>query len=134
MKQELVLICARVKYVGIDIHKKKFKNVIFDDIRIFNKKFKNKFNIIVSLRTIYYLGNDIKKALNNISQYLKKNGILIISYNLKKNSFSNKYFTDLKLRKMLMFFFKEMYTIEINRELYEKNQNNEKLTLFIFKN
>jgi SAM-dependent methyltransferase len=127
------IIKKKIKYIGTDIHKKNYKNIIYDDIKKFNKKFKNNFNIIVSLRTIYYLAEDINKALENFYRYLKKKGILIISYNSKKNSFSNKYFTDLKLRKMLIKYFTEVYTIEINRELSSKNFNKEKLTLFIFR-
>jgi hypothetical protein len=70
--------------------------------------------------------------LKNLKNYLKKNGFLVISYNLKKNSFSNKYLNDIKLRYLLIKNFKEIYTIEINRQLYEKNSKYEKLTLFIF--
>ena len=55
-----------------------------------------------------------------------------ISYNLKKNSFSNKFLTDLKLRLKLKKKFKEIYTIEINRSLY-MSKNKEKNTLFVFK-
>lgn len=118
-------------YVGTDIHLKKYKNVIFDDINIFNKKFKNKFNIICCLKTIYYVADNINKVVSNFKKYLKKKGILIISYNLKKNSFSNRYLNDLKLRKILKKNFKEMSTIEINRQNYEK-LNHEKNTIFIF--
>ena len=58
---------------------------------------------------------------------------MFINYNLKKNSFSNKYLTDLKLKKILKKNFKEILTIEINRELKEQNPNFEKTTIFIFK-
>ena len=63
---------------------------------------------------------------------MKNNSYLFISYNLKKNSFSNKYITDLKLRKKLKKLFFEIYTVEINREL-QKTDNKEKNTLFVFK-
>jgi|TARA_Y100000389_G_scaffold205072_1_gene262718 2-polyprenyl-3-methyl-5-hydroxy-6-metoxy-1,4-benzoquinol methylase len=127
------ILKKNISYVGTDIHKKKFKNVIYDDISIYKKKFKKNFEIIVCLKTVYYIGDKIKKVLSNFKKYLKKNGILIISYNLKKKSFSNKYLTDIKLRKMLKKKFIEIYTIEINRELYESNNKNEKTTLLIFK-
>lgn len=126
------IINKKILYLGTDIHKKKNKNVIYDDIRVFNKKFKNKFDFLVCLKTIYYVGDKIYAVLKNLKRYLKKNGFLVISYNLKKNSFSNKYLNDLKLRYLLIKNFKEIYTIEINRQLYEKNSKYEKLTLFIF--
>ena len=37
----------KFKYIGTDIHQKKFKNVIFDDITIYNKNFLKKFNVII---------------------------------------------------------------------------------------
>jgi len=122
-----------IDYIGTDIHKQRYKNIMYDDISKFNKKFQNKFDIIVCLKTIYYVGDKIKSVLNNFKRYLKSNGLLIVSYNLKKKSFSNRYLKDLKLRKMLKKLFIEIYTIEINRELYETNNKKEKTTLFIFK-
>tara|TARA_S200000501_G_C20725942_1_gene700607 strand:- start:11 stop:634 length:624 start_codon:yes stop_codon:yes gene_type:complete len=119
-------------YIGTDIHFKKYRDVIFDDIIIFNKNFENRFNIIFCLKTIYYVADNINKVVSNFQKYLKKDGILIVSYNLKKNSFSNKYLNDLKLRKMLKKKFKEISTIEVNRENYEKF-NKEKNTILIFK-
>ena len=115
------------------IYDLKIKNIIFDDIKIENKKFIKKFDIIVCLKTIYYIGQHIDNVIKNFKKYLKKNGVLIISYNLKKKSYSNKYFTDIKLRKKLKKEFKELYTIEINRELFLSDSNEEKTTLFIFK-
>ena len=119
------------RYHGIDIHKKKIKNVIYDDINCFNKSFSKKFDIIFCLKTIYYLGDNINKVLGHFQKYLKKGGILIISYNLKKDSFSNKYLTDLKLRKLLLKKFKEILTIEMNREKMIDN-NTEKFSFFVF--
>lgn len=118
-------------YLGTDIHKKKTKNVIFDDIRILNKLFINKFDLIFCLKSIYYVSDDVNLVLNNFKRYLKKGGILIISYNLKKKSYSNKFLTDLKLRNLLKINFKEIYSIEINREKFLKN-NGEKFSIFIF--
>lgn len=123
---------SNIIYTGIDIHKKKFKNVRFDDINISNPNFKNKFDIIVCLKTIYYLADNIDVVINNFKNYLKKNGFIFISYNLKKNSYSNKFLTDLKLRLKLIKKFKEVYTIEINRNLY-MTKNKEKNTLLVFK-
>ena len=120
-------------YYGTDIHNKKYKDIIYDYITKFNKKFKNKFDFIICLKTIYYVGDKIKIVLNNVQKYLKRNGFLIISYNLKRKSFSNKYLTDLKLRRMLKKKLIEVYTIEINRELSELNSKEEKTTLLIFK-
>ncbi len=122
----------RSKYIGTDIHQKKFKNVIFDDITIYNKNFLKKFDIIICLKTIYYVSDNIQLVLSNFHKYLKKGGILIISYNLKKNSFSNKYLNDLKLRKLLKNKFHEISSIEINRENYEQLKQ-EKNSIFIFK-
>ena len=121
----------KFKYVGTDIHKKKLNDVIYDDINILNKSFLNKFDVIFCLRTIYYVADNIKTVIKNLKKYLKKNGLLIISYNLKKDSYSNKYLTDIKLRKILIKNFKEKFTIEINRERYSKIKG-EKVTIFIF--
>ena len=128
------ILKKNISYVGTDIHKKEYNSILYDDITKFNKNFEKKFDIIICLKTVYYVGDKIKKVLNNFKKYLNKNGLLIVSYNLKKKSFSNKFLTDLKLRKMLKKIFKEVYTIEINRELYESNYKNEKTTLMIFKN
>ena len=120
----------KFKYLGTDIHKKKFKNVIYDDITVLNKKFVKKFDLVFCFKTI----DKINVVIKNIKKYLKKGGYLFMNYNLKKNSFSNKYLTDTKLRKILKKNFKEILTIEVNRELKEKNANYEKTTIFIFKN
>ena len=63
---------------------------------------------------------------------MKKDGLLIISYNLKKKSYSNKFLTDLKLKNLLNNQFKELFTLEINREEFLK-KGGEKMTIFIFK-
>ena len=125
------IIDKKILYTGTDVHKHR-KGVIYDDITVFNERFINKYNILTCLKTIYYVGDKIYTVLKNLKKYLKKNGFLIITYNLRKNSFSNRYLTDLKLRHLLIKNFKEIYTIEINRELFEKNSKHEKLTLFIF--
>ena len=124
------------KYLGTDISKtavKNKKNMVVDDIRIFNKNFQKRFDFIFVLRTIYYVTPEINKVIKNLKRYLKKNGILIISYNLKKNSFSNRYLTDISLRKKLkkikLF---ELYTVEVNREIM-MNNNGEKHSIFFFK-
>ena len=84
------------------------------------------------MKTIYYVSDNINNVINNVKKYLKKEGVLLISYNLKLNSFSNKYLTDLKLRKILMKKgLKELYTIEINRQFFLK-KNKEKMTFFVF--
>ena len=78
------------------------------------------------------MSDNIDNVIQNLKKYLKKDGFIFISYNLKKNSFSNKFLTDLKLRLKLKKKFKEIYTIEINRSLY-MSKNKEKNTLFVFK-
>ena len=40
------ILGSNINYVGTDIHKKRFKNVKYDNINIFNPGFKNKFDII----------------------------------------------------------------------------------------
>ena len=124
-------LSKKFKYTGTDIYKKKNKNIIYDDIRVLNKSFVNKYDIVFCLKTIYYLADDINIVLDNFEKYLKKNGLLIISYNLKKNSYSNKFLNDLKLRKLLKKSFNELFTIEINRERYLKD-NDEKMSIFIY--
>ena len=126
------ILGPNINYVGTDIHKKKFKNVNYDDINIHNPNFKNKFHVIICLKTIYYVADNIDVIIKNFQDYLKKNGFIFISYNLKKNSYSNKFLTDLKLRLKLTKKFKEVYTIEINRNLY-LTKNKEKNTLLVFK-
>ena len=79
------------------------------------------------------MGDKINVVIKNIKKYLKKGGYLFMNYNLK-NSFSNKYLTDTKLRKILKKNFKEILTIEVNRELKEKMLTTKKTTIFIFKN
>jgi len=56
-------------------------NIVKGDIRVFNKNFKNKFDIIISQRVLVNILNesDQKKSLKNIISYLKKNGKLIAS-------------------------------------------------------
>ena len=124
-------ISKKFNYIGSDIHKKKFKTVIDDDITKHNVNLVNRFDVIVCLKTIYYVSDKIDIVLNNFKKYLRNNGMLIISYNLKKDSFSNKLLTDIKLRKILIKKkFKENYTIEMNRELYYTGK--EKFSIFVF--
>lgn len=126
------ILKKNIKYLGTDLHRLRIKDIIFDDISLKNKNFINLFDIIVCLKTIYYVSQQIDDVIRNFKKYLKKNGILIISYNLKKNSISNRYLTDIKLRKKLKKSFTELYTIEINRELYLSDVKEEKTTLLIF--
>ena len=55
--------------------------IIKGDIRVFNKNFKNKFDIVISQRVLINILNESnqKKSLNNIISYIKKNGKLIVS-------------------------------------------------------
>jgi 2-polyprenyl-3-methyl-5-hydroxy-6-metoxy-1,4-benzoquinol methylase len=124
-------ISKKFNYIGSDINKKKFKTVIDDDITKHNVNLVNRFDVIVCLKTIYYVSDKIDIVLNNFKKYLRNNGMLIISYNLKKDSYSNKFLTDIKLRKILIKKkFKENYTIEMNRELYFMGK--EKFSIFVF--
>lgn len=123
---------SKHNYVGTDIHKQKKKDIVFDDIRVFNKNFVKRFDMIFILKTIYYVGDKIDIVLKNINLYLKKKGILIITYNLKKNSYSNRYLDDIKLRSKLLKKFIEIFTVEVNRIPYETNKK-EKITIMIFK-
>ena len=52
------------KYTGTDIYKNKSKNVIFDDIRVLNNSFINKYNNFKELFTLEI----------NREKYLKKDG------------------------------------------------------------
>ena len=126
------ILKKNIKYLGTDLHRLRIKDIIFDDITLINKNFINLFDIIVCLKVIYYVGQQIDDVIRNFKKNLKKNGILILSYNLKKNSISNKYLTDIKLRKKLKKSFIELYTIEINRELYLSDVKEEKQTFLIF--
>ena len=119
-------------YIGTDIHAQKKKDILYDDIRIHNRNFVGKFDFIFILKTIYYVGDEIDVVINNIFSYLKKSGVLIISYNLKKNSYSNKFLTDIKLRLKLLKKFSELFTVEVNRIPYETKKK-EKITILIFR-
>ena len=81
------ILKKNISYVGTDIHKKEYNSILYDDITKFNKNFEKKFDIIICLKTVYYVGDKIKKVLNNFKKYLNKNGLLIVSYNLKKKKF-----------------------------------------------
>ena len=119
-------------YVGTDIHTQKKKDILYDDVRIHNKKFVNKFDLIFILKTIYYVGDKIDIVIKNVFLYLKKKGVLIISYNLKKSSYSNKFLTDIKLRLKLLKKLSELFTVEVNRIPYETKKK-EKITILIFR-
>jgi 2-polyprenyl-3-methyl-5-hydroxy-6-metoxy-1,4-benzoquinol methylase len=66
------IIDKKILYTGTDVHKNKNKNVIYDNVTIFNKRFRNKFDFLICLKTIYYVGDKIYSVLKNLKSYIKK--------------------------------------------------------------
>lgn len=152
---------------GMDNNKSLFKiahkrlsnkaNIVKGDIRIFNKNFKNKFDIVISQRVLINILNesDQKKSLKNIISYLKKNGKLIaiesfnsglkklnsvrVKFNLKKikPKFHNKYLKDdffktkklHKLKEENKNLSKHFFNARFLDEIYLKSKKKKKFTI-----
>lgn len=94
---------------------------IVDDIRVINEHFINKFDLIFSAKTLYYVAPEIDQVLLNIFSYLAPNGLLCFTYNSRTDSFSNKWLTYSLLReKILKLGLNERLFVEINRYGEEK--------------
>tara|TARA_Y100000590_G_scaffold101370_1_gene115109 strand:- start:1692 stop:2303 length:612 start_codon:yes stop_codon:yes gene_type:complete len=100
----------QTQYIGTDISnhaikkaKEKFdSNFLVDDIKIQNPKFINDFDLILCLKTIYYVAPEIDLVIKNIISYLKKDGIFSCLYNFSNNSFSAKWLTPELLSEKLL--------------------------------
>jgi 2-polyprenyl-3-methyl-5-hydroxy-6-metoxy-1,4-benzoquinol methylase len=91
-------------------------NLYVDDIREYNESFYNNFDIVYSSRTLYYVAPEIDQTIDNISKYIKLDGIFCFIYNQTKDAFSKKWLTYEKLRiKLILNGFKELMFIELDR-------------------
>ena len=67
-------------YKVLDINPNLYPDFL-DDIRIYNKKLKNKFDIIIAADVLEYMPfGDLPKAIENIFSYLKKKQFVYINY------------------------------------------------------
>ncbi len=115
----------QIDYYGTDISttiinkaKKNIKcdNLYVDDIREYNESFHNKFDIVYSSRTLYYVAPEIDSVISNILRYVRNNGVFCFVYNQGKDSFTKKWLTYEKLRnKLIISGFDEIKFIEIDR-------------------
>ena len=77
-------------------------NFIADDIRRFNTKFINEFDIIFSSKTLYYCAPEIDDVLDNCFKYLVEGGFFAFIYNQSEGAFSHQWLTyDLLIDKLL---------------------------------
>ena len=95
---------------GVDISKKSInvakKNISRKRFKLINSTvdksenfFNKKFDLIISIQTLYYLNNqDLKDRLNSFNRILKKNGLVFFTMMSKKNNYFKKY-SDKRLAK-----------------------------------
>jgi SAM-dependent methyltransferase len=116
-------------FVGIDVSKtaiqkaKEIHNGIWgsevqflvDDARKKNDSFVGCFDVVYCSKALYYMAPEIKDVIENINSYLISKGLFVFTYNVKQDSFSNRYITYDNLRLLLLKYFKELYFVEINR-------------------
>jgi cyclopropane fatty-acyl-phospholipid synthase-like methyltransferase len=88
---------------GVDISKKSInvakKNISKKRFKLINSQvdntenfFNKKFDLIISIQTLYYLNNtDLKSRLNSLNKMLKKNGLVFFTMMSKKNNYFKKY-------------------------------------------
>jgi len=89
---------------------------IVDDICKYNDSFLNKFDIVFSSRTLYYVAPEIDAVIHNIENYLLSNGIFCFVYNQSKDAFTSQWLTYEILRdKLIDMNFVEHSFIELNR-------------------
>lgn len=115
----------QIDYYGTDIsatiinkakQNLKFGNLYVDDIREYNESFYNKFDIVYSSKTLYYVAPEIDEVIDNIQKYMRKDGILCFIYNQTQDAFSKKWLTYEGLRdKLILHGFKELNFIELDR-------------------
>lgn len=127
---------ASAVYVGTDISetviRKASQNVsslsgvkdntqfLVDDIRVLNQGLTDQFDLIFSAKTLYYVAPEIDQVLDNVMQYLKREGLLCFTYNQTPEAFTNQWLTYTLLRKKLLKLgCKEKLFVEINRQQAE---------------
>jgi predicted TPR repeat methyltransferase len=91
-------------------------NFVVDDIVKFNDTFTNRFDIVFSSRTLYYVAPEIDAVLDNISNYLSSSGIFCFIYNQSKDAYTSQWLTyELLREKLIDLNFIEHSFIEIDR-------------------
>lgn len=74
----------------------------------------DKFNVVVSIAVFMHLNiNDIEKSIENIKKVLKKDGMIILSYSLKRQILDERHFEHLSKLEMTQIFEKFAF-IEID--------------------
>jgi len=87
-----------------------------DDIRILNKEFIGRFDLVFSSKTLYYVAPEIDLVLNHIDSYLVENGFFCFNINTTPDAFSNKWMTyEILRKKILEKEYIEKIFVEINR-------------------
>jgi SAM-dependent methyltransferase len=87
-----------------------------DDITKYNDALINRFDIIFSSRTLYYVAPEIDAVIDNIRAYLSSNGIFCFIYNQSKGSYTSQWLTYKLLReKLLALGFIEHSFVEVDR-------------------
>ncbi len=101
---------------------------VVDDCRKANFEFNQRFDLIFSSKTLYYVAPEIDSVLNNIKSYLIPSGYFCFVYNQSPDSFTNRWLTYEVLReKLLQQGFIETFFAEFNRF------SDESISLGIFK-
>lgn len=113
-------------YLGVDVSPtivskaKKYESsrIAFEENNIIeeNKNYDNKFDLIFSSKTLYYVAPEIDVVIDNIKNYLKKSGYLFFVYNMTETAFTKKWLTyELLREKLLAKGFEEVAFFEVNR-------------------
>lgn len=80
--------CRNVELSGMDISqtavgkaKEKFPDFhfILSDIRSCDKKYKNRFDLIIVSQMLWYILDDLEAVFNNVDQYLNENGYVVVT-------------------------------------------------------
>jgi SAM-dependent methyltransferase len=92
-------------YLGCDISpqavkiaKEKNPNLQFETLNIITDYKSWDASVVIILKTIYYCAPEIDNTIQNIYNTLTKGGHLLYSYNMKEDSFTNRYLDIEKLR------------------------------------
>ena len=87
-----------------------------DDITKYNDSLTNRFDVIFSSKTLYYVAPEIDAVIDNISTYLSSKGVFCFVYNQSKDSYTSQWLTyELLREKLLALGFIEHSFVEIDR-------------------
>ncbi len=124
---------AKKEYFGTDISStviKRAKSLTVDcqcdceflvnDITKKHDAWENKFDIVFSSKTLYYVAPEIDVVIDNIKNYLSTNGVFCFIYNQSEGAYTSQWLTYETLReKLLAFGFNEHSFVEIDRHSEE---------------